>query len=430
MIRLLGCWRSSALALAAAVLTAAALAIPQSGCDRWEAAGSSAGPPRAEAAIPTDDELRRRIDAVIERDFRHRRLDIKTQAAWQVLHAVCAYGRSVVIYDLENRVVPAVDYLLKGGQMTGWKLRPGDPIEAGRQGVYAELEPGSTTGQGHKDQWLGYMAISGCGLTVEQPILVAGREFTIGDWLGQILRDVHQGTEHGWTLMVLAGYVPVDFKWTAGDGTEWSIERVMALEASRDLNDAACGGTHSLGGMVVALNKYLAAGGRYFVLEGDKKKYTTDGWGAAGEKIDRCAVLVREYQQPDGSLSGGYFQRAEHSPELANRLRTTGHTLEFLSLVLSDNELAKPWVTRAVIHMCEVLDATKNQEIECGALYHGMHGLVRYRQRRFGKLDLDRWAQEELARGPRKSEPATAADNDAAPAPTDTGSAAAKGGTP
>jgi hypothetical protein len=333
----------------------------------------------------------------------------------------------VVIYDLDGRVVPAVDYLLAGGPMNGWKLRPGDPIEGGRQGVFAELEPGSTTGQGHKDQWLGYMAISGCGLAPEQTIQVAGRAFTIGDWLGQILRDVHDGTEHGWTLMVLATYVPPDYKWTAGDGSQWSTERVMALEASRDLADAACGGTHSLGGMVVALNAYLAKGGKCFTMEGGEKKYTRDGWGAAGENIDRCARLVREYQQPDGSLSGGYFQRAEHSPELANRLRTTGHTLEFLTLALSDEELAKPWVTRAVVHMCDVLDATQNQEIECGALYHGMHGLVRYRQRRFGKLDLSGWAAEELARGAKKPEPT--ADSDAAPAPTDT-SGTVKGGTP
>jgi hypothetical protein len=95
-----------------------------------------------------------------------------------------------------------------------------------------------------------------------------------------------------------------------------------------------------------------------------------------------------------------------------------------LALTLSDEELAKPWVTRAVIHMCDVLDATKSQSIECGALYHGMHGLVRYRQRRFGKLDVSQWAAEELA---KSSKPA--ADSDAAPAPTEAGHRTSAGRT-
>ena len=46
-------------------------------------------------------------------------------------------------------------------------------------------------------------------------------------------------------------------------------------------------------------------------------------------------------------------------------------------------------------------------------LYHGMHGLVRYRQRRFGKLDVAQWAREELAAG----KPATG-DADPPPAPS------------
>jgi hypothetical protein len=401
--------RNIAAVTAAGVLTVA-LAVQLAGCGRWEAAGGTGAGATTQTALPSDDELRRRVDEAIEYDFRNRRLRADQQAAWQVMHAVVAYGRSVLIYDYDNRVVPAVDYLLDGGRLTGWDLRPGDTLAGGRQGVRAMLEPGSNTGQGHKDQWLGYMAISSCGLAPEQTVKVAGRDFTIDDWLGQVLRDVHDGTEHGWTLMVLAAYVPVDFKWTAGDGTEWSTQRVMALEASRDLKDASCGGTHSLGGMVVALNRFLEKGGKVKRADGE---YTNDGWGAAAKKIDECVALVRQYQQPDGSLSAGYFQRPEHSPELANRLRTTGHTLEFLALTLSDEELAKPWVTRAALHMCDVLDATKSQSIECGALYHGMHGLVRYRQRRFGKVDLARWAEEELAKSAKPAAPET----DTAPTP-------------
>jgi hypothetical protein len=50
---------------------------------------------------------------------------------------------------------------------------------------------------------------------------------------------------------------------------------------------------------------------------------------------------------------------------------------------MDDQELRQEWVTRAVVSLCELLQATESVELDCGALYHAIHGLVLYRQRRF-----------------------------------------------
>ena len=50
---------------------------------------------------------------------------------------------------------------------------------------------------------------------------------------------------------------------------------------------------------------------------------------------------IRENQQPDGSFSTNYFSRPGTSPEISKRISATGHALEFLMVVLDDDELRR-----------------------------------------------------------------------------------------
>ena len=93
---------------------------------------------------------------------------------------------------------------------------------------------------------------------------------------------------------------------------------------------------------------------------------------------------AREFQQPDGSFSTNYFSRAARSAEINDRISTTGHVLEFLTVALNDDELKQPWVTRAVQHLVQCLEMTEQYDLECGALYHAAHGLMIYRDRMYG----------------------------------------------
>ncbi len=66
-------------------------------------------------------------------------------------------------------------------------------------------------------------------------------------------------------------------------------------------------------------------------------------------------------------------------------ISATGHQIEVAAFALSDEDIKAKWLERAVIRFCEMLEATKDQPLEAGGLYHGLKGLRIYHNRRFGK---------------------------------------------
>jgi hypothetical protein len=321
------------------------------------------------ANLPNDAALRSMIDEALDFTLSGRLLRTDVHAAWQIIHGVLAFGQDFEILHAGERV-RALPWVLGGGAMKGWLLRKGDV------GVKAVLEAGSKTGQGHEDQWLAYIAQS--HLPMDHPVVVGSEKFTVKDIVEQAKHDVYQGKECSWTLAAFSVYLPPDAHWTARDGSEWSIERILAMEAEQDLNESACGGTHRLFGMCLALDRFRKS------LPQGASAQLSGGWKAADEKIREAVRLAREYQQPSGAFSVNYFARPSGSPDLAANLGATGHTLEFLCLALPPQELAEPWVTRAATYLCELFQLTRDLDVECGALYHAAHGLALYRQVRFG----------------------------------------------
>lgn len=320
----------------------------------------------AKPAASADDVLRDRLDAAIEAAGK-RKLKYgagEGNAAWQVIHGVLAYGPDLLL-DYNGTDVPALDHVLSGGTLTGWNLRPGE------KGVIAIVEQGSKTGQGHKDQWLGYL--SACNIAPDHPVKVGDKEYQFVDLVTQAQWECEESQEFGWTLSGMLPFVPLDAKWQSKDGQEWTFERMIEIEAKADLSGASCGGTHSAIGVANVLNKYLAQGGK---LEG--------GWAAANERVQFCVQKAKEHQQQDGSFSTGFFNRSATLPEISGVIHANGHTLEFLCWALTDEQLREPWVGRAVEHLLGQLEVTRDVPIECGALYHAARGLQLYRGRRFG----------------------------------------------
>jgi hypothetical protein len=336
-----------------------------------------------EAPLPADEQLRDRLDHVLEFTEKNRHLDTKDQAAWQIVHGALAYGRDYKIYS-NGQLVPALEYLLGGGELRGWTMRKAD------HGVLAVVDAGSKTGQGHPDQWLGYL--SQCGLQPEDSIKVEGHEFKIQDMISQAQWDLYDGMEATWTLMAFSTYLPLNAQWTAKDGSTWTIPRMVEMESAEDLGSSSCGGTHRMYGITTAMNRYLAEGGQVDLDGGGP-------WDKAARKIRDAAKSAHENQQPDGAFSTQYFSRPAGSADIALRISTTGHVLEFLTVALNDRELSEPWVTRAAVHLVECLEKTEKFDLECGALYHAAHGLELYRARRFGP----RKASDALPEGPSES---------------------------
>ncbi len=319
-------------------------------------------------------ELCQLLDETLQRVLRERRLNAVDHAAWQVMHGVLAFGRAFPL-EVGGRRISALDYLLDGGALQGWQWEPGDVLDAqtGLRGWRAVLAVGSRTGQGHADQWLGYLAT--CGLPANQRVRYGSDEFTIEQVVRQVERDVSRNEtgEFSWTLMGLSAYRPSHHRWIAADGQLWSFEKLLELELRRDRDRSPCGGTHRLYGVALALNRHLAQGGS---LEGV--------WADADRQIQEAIALARAYQNTDGSFSSYYFARSGTSMDLSTCLATTGHVFEFLALAVDRQQLQAGWVERAARYLCGVLERTSRWPLDCGVLYHAVHGLVLYRHRLCG----------------------------------------------
>jgi hypothetical protein len=309
-----------------------------------------------------------RIDRALAHARDSRRLDAGVHGAWQVVHGILAFGPEFPL-AVDGQTVPALDHLLGGGVITGWRLRHGD------RGVIAIVEEGSTAGQGHPDQWLGYLSQCGTtGVPLDTKLRVAGRDFTVNDLLTQAQADIRPGQEATWTLMALATYLPPDAAWTARDGTKWTTERVVRMEAENDLSTSACGGAHRLYGLVLALDKHMSA-------TGTPRERLTGGWAIAADVIDDAVERARAFQQADGSFSIHSFDRPGTSADVFANVSATGHVFEVVVAALDDRRLAEPWVTRAADRLVRMLEQTADIDLECGGLYHAAHGLLLYRRR-------------------------------------------------
>jgi hypothetical protein len=339
------------------------LALASTGCNQAESSpGAGLTSVSSATATPASaEDLKTRIDRALAYNVEHRHMDQGTNAAWQVVHGILVYGPDLQMYK-DGKLVSALDYLLRGNPLNGWNLRPAD------HGVMSVLEAGSKTGMGHPDQWIGYL--SQCGLSLDEPIMVGGKEYKVGDLLTQSQWAIYPGMEATWTLMAASTYLPLDVKWEASDGSEWTIDRIVDMESDADLNSAACGGSHRMYALALALNRHLQAGGK---LEGP--------WFKADQKIKQCVETIKANQQPDGTFSTNYFIRPSTSDDMGTRLGTTGHTFEFLTVALDDQQIHEGWYQKSLLAILDMLERMQDLELECGGLYHSMHGLQLYRAR-------------------------------------------------
>lgn len=337
------------------------------------ASGKSAanGDPAA-ASQRTGRELLTRIDTALTREQSNRRLSSSTNAAWQIMHGVICYGSELQIETPDQGLVGALDYAFHGGQINGFELSLGrTPLSAtGRTGVMARLEPGSYLGQGHPDQWLAIFAMA--ELPPETEVVIGDTTRTLLDWARQAQWDVSHNllSEYSWTLIGLTHYLPNEPSWVMANGSTVSWEDLVSAELKNDLDASACGGTHRLAGLVRALNAKQSLG-----------LPDSDVWRRAQLAVEQAIANAKANRGSDGSLSSYYFVRPSKTVDFAAELASSGHLFEFLALALPAEELSEPWVELAAGRLCDVLEATQEVELDCGALYHALNGLRIYRQR-------------------------------------------------
>jgi hypothetical protein len=336
-------------------------------------------------------ELKTRIEAALQQV--DDRALLSSHGFWTVFHAILGNGiEKTMITDIDtmkyanavdaissagcgwsassrfiSRRVNAVDYICNGGKIRGMQFLPtndGLDVQTGPQFV----------GQGHQDQFVAEMSEWGMPLT--RKFKVGGRDYTFEDFTRQskMKASVKREQELSWAIIVIGQYYGTsNLRWVNTFGEELTYDDIVRYETNASINQAACGGTHRLYGYTWAYHLHLKNGGK------------TDGvWKDVAAKIATYKNMAHELQQPDGAFSTEYFKGKGSNPELGQRISTTGHTVEWLALAMTDDELREPWMQSAVSALAVMILDARNSEVEGGALYHAAHGLRTYHMRLYG----------------------------------------------
>ncbi len=329
------------------------------------------GTPDAKPTVEAPELPKERIEAALEQ-IDSRKL-LTTHAFWTVFHGILGSGlEKTMLTDPLTKKINAIDYICDGGKIRGLQFVR---TEHGLDVMSAKDREMQGVAQGHQDQFIAEMAE--WGMPIERKFKVGGRDFTFKDFTNHskmrasTKQDPPQ--ELSWAILIIAQYYGTESRWTNMFGEELHYRDVVRYEVDASINEAACGGTHRLFGMTWAYHLHLKNGGK------------TDGpWKDVAKKIADYIALAKEQQGPDGACSTDYFKGKGRNPDPQLRISTTGHTVEWLSLAMTNEELRSPWMQNAVNALAMQILELKDSEVEGGALYHAAHGMRLYYSRVYG----------------------------------------------
>ena len=316
------------------------------------------------------DALKARIDAAIDQ-VKHRDL-LTTHGFWTVFHGILGLGPSVELLDpLSGKRVNALDYIADGGEIRGVRFLPSP------DGLDVQSQPGSFVGQGHQDQFVAEMVE--WNTPPDKKFLVNGVAYPFKDFprFSRARASVTEKQELDYTVLIVSQYYGTDAVWTNSLGQTVHFEDLLRYQMDAPIDPASCGGTHRLFGLTWAYHLHLLRGGQ-----------TTGVWKELADWLAHYNETALQLQNADGSFSTSFFRGKGASPDAELRLNTTGHTLEWLALDGSDEELRSPKLRDAANALAVMILDSAGSPREGGTLYHAVHGLLLYRARVFGAADL------------------------------------------
>jgi len=319
----------------------------------------------------TKDALKDRLDAA--RNHVRQREVLVRYGFWTVFHAILGMGpERTFVKDADGKVTKAIDYICAGSDMPGLEFRPmGDAVEV-------VTRAGNGDYQGHQDQYIAEMAQ--WGMPETYVFTIKGKKHTFKEFI-QYSRDLASVTgnqELSWAVLIIGQYYGTDYRWTNLQGEKLSLEDVVKYEISKPIGPmTACGGTHRLFGLSWVYHLHRKSGGKK---EGVWKDLVT--------YVDGYKQMARDNQnRHDGSFSTKFIIEPDRNPNLDERINTTGHVFEWLSLALPLEELRAEWMEDAANTLAKMILDSKDRGINAGGLYHATHGLEIYRTRRYGPVD-------------------------------------------
>jgi hypothetical protein len=314
--------------------------------------------------------LRTRVRSVLNGYYR-KQVNSQENDPWEVMHGMLAYGVHSRIRQGNSRgeAITSVGWLCYNKPCKGQTLMYVNP-----QGeVRAKYGVGL---QGHLGQLLAMLAQ--CNVSADYPIHVGKKEFTIHDLIEAEQKTCYPKSELTFKLIALQHYIDLNDTWVNDQGVEWDMPRLVREELAQPIRGAACGGTHRLSGLSLAVKARVRRGEP---LDGE--------YARADEFVKKYQQYAFRLQNRDGSLSTSWFRGAGDEDDIDRRIKTTGHILEWLCYSLSDEELRDQRTVRAVTYLANLMYSNYDNEWEIGPRSHATHALLLYDQRVFQPFDKE-----------------------------------------
>jgi len=405
MVAFTGSLRASAERVASAAIDPAyapKLPVRTAAPSRTAARPARAVPPRtkstgmASGAQPPQTRRFQQLRALVAQTldtYQRRPLNTTHHSPWEVMHGFIAFGipTKIRVGGPGGDLVNSIGWMNMGGRCHGQvMLAAVDDRLVAMKGIGV---------QGHSAQYLAILAQ--CRVAVNSPITIQSKSFTVADLVKEEQLSCKSNTELTFALIGLAHYLPSNSTWTARDGKEWSLEKLVAEELEQPIRGAPCGGTHRLYGLSYGCQRRLKAAGGL------------DGHYARADRF------VRDYQQftltklrnADGSFSTEWFKYpADRDDDIDRKIQTTGHILEWLVSSVDQELLYDSRIVAATEFLARSLAREPSREWKIGPMGHALHALTIYQERAWGVVLPGSIAAYQ---GPMKAAPDTARIADA-----------------
>lgn len=345
------------------------LTSPPADPESYQEADESPGVAAATSLAPLSRNQRALRDKVrsVLKHYYNRPLSTVDRSPWEVMHAMLSYEVHSRVLQANRQPITAVGWLCFNQPCENRSLLFLNEDGEMRVKVGPAL-------QGHHGQLLALLAQA--RVRSDYPMKVEGKDFTVADLIEIEKATCYPKTELTFKLIGLQRYLDINARWVNDQGMQWDFPTLVREELRQPVRTAACGGTHRLGGLALAVKKRRAAG------------LPVDGVYAEAEKfVANYMNYAFSLQNPDGSFSTEWFKGPGRETDIDRRLKTTGHTLEWLLYAGSEQQLTHYRTVRAVNYLANIMYSNRTRDWEAGPLGHAIHALVLYDRLAFAKYD-------------------------------------------
>ncbi len=281
---------------------------------------------------------------------------------WALMHAALPFGVEADIVA-GNRNVNALGWMCFNGVCAKQRM-----FQPTRQSFRTNVGPGV---QGHEGQFLAILAQS--RVQPDYPLQIGNRQYTVMDLARYEMATCREKSELTFKLIGLSHYLDQNQRWRDSRGQTWNLEKMVAEELAQPVVGAACGGSHRLMGLSYAVIKRQSAG---LPVNGH--------WYRAERYLNDYVNYAMSLQNPDGSFSTNWFESRGMDSDVEQKVKTTGHILEWLIFTLPDDHLRSPRVQDGIEYLLETVGRNPERDWPIGPRGHALRAMALYSQRVFG----------------------------------------------